>query len=303
MGTEAVEGLVLRAQSGFFWVETAQGVRRCRLRGRLKKERQSADIAVIGDRVEIEPVDPDEGAITAVLPRRSKLSRRQPGPQGIWKEDVLVANLDQVLAVFSCANPDPNPRTIDRFLVVAEFNDLEVVLIANKADLVSEEARAAVFGIYAAIGYTVLYTSRHWPASIAELRAQLDGRISVLTGPSGVGKSSLLNVVAPGLSLRTGEVSAALNKGRHTTVVAELHPLGSGYVADTPGIREVGLWRLPLDELAWCFREFRPYLGQCYFATCTHVHEPHCAVREALAAGTIHQERYNSYVKLRSSEP
>jgi ribosome biogenesis GTPase / thiamine phosphate phosphatase len=295
-----MEGLILRAQSGFFWVETVEGVLLCRLRGRLKKERQSSDIAVIGDRVVVERVDATTGAIAQVLPRERKLSRRQPGPRGVWKEDVLVANPDQVLVVFACANPEPNVRAIDRFLVVAEFNALHVVLVANKADLVDEAQRQVLFGVYEQIGYPVLYTSKHWATSIARLREQFDRRISVLTGPSGVGKSSLLNAVEPGLALRTGEVSAALNKGRHTTVVAELHRIQGGYVADTPGVREIGLWRLPPEELAWCFRELRPYLDNCYFDNCTHLHEPGCAVREALAAGAISPLRYDSYSRLRS---
>jgi ribosome biogenesis GTPase / thiamine phosphate phosphatase len=297
---DLLRGLVLRAQSGFFWVETESGVIECRLRGRLKKERQSADICVIGDEVELERVDPAHGAITAVLPRHSKLSRRQPGPRGIWKEDVLVANLDQMLAVFACARPEPNPRTIDRFLVVAEYNRLEVALVANKADLVAEQDCRSVYGVYEHIGYPVYYTSKHWPASIEQLRERLSRRLSVLTGPSGVGKSSLINAIQPGLLLRTGEVSAALDKGRHTTTVAELHRIAGGYVADTPGIRELGFWRIPLEELAWCFRELRPLLGGCYFAGCTHVHEPGCAVREALEAGQIDPQRYESYLRLRT---
>ncbi len=300
-----MQGLVLRAQSGFFWVQTAEGVLECTLRGRLKKERQSSDIAVIGDIVEVTRVTPTTGAIEAVLPRRTRLARRAPGPKGVWKEDVLVANVDQVLLVFACANPEFHPRMLDRYLVLTEQSELEAVIIANKVDLVGMEQAHALFAPYERIDYPVLYTSIKLPLGIEDLRARLAGRISAVTGKSGVGKSSLLNAVQPGLRLATAEVSAALGKGRHTTRVAELIPLdlpGGGYVADTPGIREIGLWRFPLEELDWCFREFRPFLSGCYFAGCTHVHEPECAVRAAVARGEISRARYDSYVKLRAEE-
>jgi ribosome biogenesis GTPase / thiamine phosphate phosphatase len=297
-----MQGTILRAQSGFFWVRTDEGVLECTLRGRLKKERQSSDIAVIGDCVEVTRVAPANGAIEAVLPRRSKLARRAAGTKGVWKEDVLVANLDQALLVFACANPDFHPRMLDRYLVLTEASELETVIVANKADVVGIERAHELFATYERIGYRVIYTSTKMPLGIEELRAQLAGRISVVTGKSGVGKSSLLNTVQPGLQLATSEVSETLHKGRHTTTVAELIALafpGGGYVADTPGIREIGFWNLALEELDWCFREFRPYLGECYFSGCKHIHEPDCAVRAALAAGAIDPTRYESYVRLR----
>jgi ribosome biogenesis GTPase len=300
-----LQGTVLRAQSGFFWVRTDEGVLECTLRGRLKKERQSSDIAVIGDVVEVARVSPKNGAIEAVLPRRTKLARRASGSKGVWKEDVLVANLDQAVLVFACANPEFHPRMLDRYLVLTEASELETVIVANKVDITGPERARELFAAYEQIGYPVIYTSPKTGHGIDALRAQLAGRISVVTGKSGVGKSSLLNVVQPGLHLATGDVSEALHKGRHTTTVAELIPLdlaGGGYVADTPGIREIGLWNFPLDELDWCFREFRPYLGECYFAGCTHVHEPDCAVRAALEAGKINRARYDSYVRLREGE-
>lgn len=297
-----MQGTILRAQSGFFWVQTEEGVLECTLRGRLKKERQSSDIAVIGDSVKVTRVAPTSGAIEAVLPRHSKLARRAAGTKGAWKEDVLVANLDQALLVFACAHPDFHPRMLDRYLVLTEASELETVIVANKADIVGMERARELFASYERIGYRVIYTSTKVLQGIEELRAQLAGRISVVTGKSGVGKSSLLNTVQPGLQLATSAVSETLHKGRHTTTVAELIALqlpGGGYVADTPGIREIGLWNFPLEELDWCFREFRPYLGECYFAGCTHVHEPDCAVRAAVAAGAIDPIRYDSYTRLR----
>jgi ribosome biogenesis GTPase len=296
-----MQGTVLRAQSGFFWVQADAGLLECTLRGRLKKDRQASDIAVIGDVVEIAQTAPQHGVIEAVLPRRTKLARRAAGTKGAWKEDVLVANVDQVLLVFACAQPDFSARMLDRYLVLTEFSELEAVIVANKVDLVDAERAHALFGAYEQIGYPVLYTSPQLRCGIAELRARLAGRISVVTGKSGVGKSSLLNAAQPGMQLATGAVSDALHKGRHTTTVAELIPLdlpGNGYVADTPGIREIGLWHFPLDELDWCFREFRPFLGECYFAGCTHIHEPDCAVRAAVEQRLITAARHESYVKL-----
>jgi ribosome biogenesis GTPase len=297
-----MRGKILRAQSGFFWVQTEAGILECKLRGRLKKERQAAALAVVGDEVEVSQVAPGEGVIEAVLERHSRFSRQQPGPRGQWKEDVLIANLDQVCVVCSCASPPFNPRMLDRFLVVAEYNDIEAVIVANKVDLVSAEEAITLFHVYEEIGYQVLYVSAQSGEGIAALRDRLAGRISVFTGRSGVGKSSLLNAVQPELHLRIGEISEALNKGRHTTVVAELLPLdndGASYVADTPGIRELATWRIPDEELAWCFSDIRPYLDACEFSNCTHIHEPGCAVREAVEAGDIAQERYDSYVRQR----
>jgi ribosome biogenesis GTPase len=299
-----MQGTVLRAQSGFFWVQTESGVLECTLRGRLKKERQSSDIAVIGDVVDVKQVSPTTGAIEAVEPRRTKLARRAAGTKGIWSEDVLIANLDQVLLVFACASPEFHPRMLDRYLALTESSDLDTVIVANKLDLVGPERARELFAEYERIGYPVIYTSTKQRAGIDELRARLGGRISVVTGKSGVGKSSLLNVVQPGLGLATSEISDAIDKGRHTTRVAELIALdlpGGGYVADTPGIRELGLWQFPLDELDWCFREFRPFLDECYFSGCTHTHEPDCGVRAAVAAGQVSEERYQSYVRLREA--
>ncbi|HEU5097678.1 MAG TPA: ribosome small subunit-dependent GTPase A [Roseiflexaceae bacterium] len=299
-----MQGTVLRAQSGFFWVQTESGVLECTLRGRLKKERQSSDIAVIGDLVDVKQVSPTTGAIEAVEPRRTKLARRAAGSKGIWSEDVLIANLDQVLLVFACASPDFHPRMLDRYLALTESSQLDTVIVANKLDLVGLERARQLFAEYERIGYPVIYTSTKQGIGIDDLRARLGGRISVVTGKSGVGKSSLLNVVQPGLGLATSEISDAVDKGRHTTRVAELIGLdlpGGGYVADTPGIRELGLWQFPLDELDWCFREFRPFLDECYFSGCTHTHEPDCGVRAAVASGEISEERYQSYVRLRES--
>ena len=214
----------------------------------------------------------------------------------------MVANADLVVAVFASDRPPPNPRLIDRFLVVAEYNEVPAMIVANKVDLIGIDAAAELFAPYERIGYEVVYASAKAGIGLEELRGRLAGKLSIVTGPSGVGKSTLLNALQPGLQLATGEVSEVMSgKGKHTTTHAELLPLEGptgGYVADTPGIRELGLWQIPSTELASCFPEVRPHLGRCAFNNCTHLHEPRCAVRAAVERGDISEERYDSYRRM-----
>lgn len=285
---------MLRSTAGFFRVRVEHRDVVCRMRGRLKKERSDTDIAVIGDEVEFETTGEGEGVIRKVMPRRTKFSRLHPTSRGRAIEDVLIANLDRVLLVFSASLPMMNPRLVDRFLVVAEHNDVEPILVATKMDEPEAEDARKRFGVYEAIGYRVLYTSAHTGEGMDAIREAITGRISALTGPSGVGKSSLLNAVQAGLAIAVGELGET--KGKHTTRVAELHPLeGGGFVADTPGIRELASFEIPARDLARCFPELREHVPHCSFSDCLHDREPRCAVREAVQMGSVSADRYDSY--------
>ncbi|MBI4408976.1 MAG: ribosome small subunit-dependent GTPase A, partial [Gemmatimonadetes bacterium] len=272
-------GIVRKAAGGVYDVELDGGdVVSATLRGRLKLEQRTGERVVPGDRVEVE-LRTGGATIEMVEQRHSQLVRRAPGFR-VGRAKVLVANVDQMVAVFAAARPEPRLRMLDRFLVLAEANDLPALIVVNKTDLVSADDVRARFAPYHDAGYGLLYTSVPRGVGIEALRERLCGRVSVFTGPSGAGKSSLLNALEPSLQLRTADLSEAVVKGRHTTVTAELLPLRcGGHVADTPGLRELGLWGVPLDELDFCFPEFRPYLGACRFGgSCTHVPEPGCAV-------------------------
>jgi ribosome biogenesis GTPase len=297
-----VPGVIVRSQSGFFTVRTESGLVICHLRGRLKQGPRLGDLAAVGDRVQITLQADGQGMIEALEPRRKSLVRLDPRPQGIYQQ-VILANPDQAVFVFACANPSPHLRMLDRFLVIAEKQTLPAVIVANKVDLVGQKAAEELFGFYLPLGYPVVYTCATSGLGVEELRSRLTGRVSALAGPSGVGKSSLLNAIQPGLGLAVREVSASLSKGRHTTTVRELFPLdGGGYVADTPGMRSLALWDTEAEELDGYFPELAPLVCACQFSNCSHQSEPGCAVRAAVEAGTVHPRRYESYIRLRAGE-
>lgn len=307
-----VQGIVIRARGHHYDVETTaasegDGIERervCEVRGRLLLERGRDTLVAVGDRVWVLPEGDRKGLIERVEPRGRVLSRQHPG-EAHPAEDVILANPDQALVVFAAARPEPHLRMLDRFLVIAEANELPAIICVNKVELTGEEAAHARFSLYERIGYAVLYTSAKMHIGIDALRELLTDRITVVTGPSGVGKSSLINAVHPALHLREGDLRDFMDKGRHTTRAAQLYRLPFGaasYVADTPGIRELGLYEIDAANLPFYFREMTAYLHDCRYPGCTHDHEPECAVRAAVARGEIAEARYDSYLRLLRGE-
>jgi ribosome biogenesis GTPase len=295
-----IGGLIVKAQSGFFTVETGQGVVVCQLRGKLKQGRAKGDIAAVGDRVRITVLTDGRGVIEEVEKRERAIVRLDPRPIGEYQQ-VLLANPDQAVFVFACAHPKPKLRMLDRFLVIAEKQRIPAVIVANKTDLVRNAKE--IFGLYEDIGYRVIHTSTKTGEGIDELKTALLNKISALAGPSGVGKSSLLNAIQPRLGLEVDEVSKTMGKGKHTTVTRQMFPLeGGGYVADTPGWKSLALWDTQPEEMDAYFPELRDLVQYCQFSDCTHIHESGCAVVDAVREGRVHHERYNSYLRLRAGE-
>ena len=275
------QGRVIKAYNSFFYVETEGALVTCKLRGKFKK-RQGV---YPGDLVDVRLLPDGTGVVERLLPRESLM--RRP----------LVANVDQVVLTFAAAQPDPHPLLVSRFLVLAEWSGLARILVCvNKSDL--PPAAEESFKVSEAAGYQVLHVSAQTGAGVDALRRELANHITCFAGPSGVGKSSLLNAIEPGLSLQTGHVSEKIKRGRHTTRVAALLPFAGGYIVDTPGFSSMELDGIDEQLLPSYFPEFRPYLGHCRFSPCSHSHEPDCAVKEAVAAGNIPQERYDAYLSI-----
>ena len=274
---------IIKALSGFYYVQTEDGVVECRARGRFRRQDQSP---LVGDFVRITR-QADKGVLEALLPRKNAFIRP------------AVANIDQLVVLASCAIPVTEPFLIDRVLAIARLQNVPALVVVNKDDLAPAQPLAE---IYRGAGVPVLVTSAETGEGIEALREALAGKLSCLTGNSGVGKSSLLNRACPQLCLPVGEVSEKLGRGRHTTRHIELYSLGADtFVADTPGFSAFDTERMelvPKEQLQYAFPEFAPYLGHCQFPDCAHRKEPGCAVRKALAEGKIGQTRYDSYERL-----
>jgi ribosome biogenesis GTPase / thiamine phosphate phosphatase len=281
-------GTVLERDGAVYRVATAEGEVRAVLRGKAKRDTQRV---VVGDRILLEPEPTgDVYGVVSMEPRTSLLERRVPEGRGTRP---VAANIDEVLVVTATADPAPILQLIDRLLVVAEANSIPAAVVINKTDI--DPGHALVARCRSA-GYTVYPTSVRTGEGIDAFAAALAGRISVVTGPSGAGKSSLLNAVQPGLKLRVREISEKLRRGKNTTVSAVMLPLDNGgYLVDTPGFSEVGLWGIVPRELASCFPEMRPFIGECRYGDCRHMTEPGCRIQAAADAGEVLPDRLESY--------
>jgi ribosome biogenesis GTPase len=334
-------GVVLSGTHGIYDVHTDMGIYRCTLRGKLKKafaqavsaktaskirsqsnrlylsskrieridKRDSAENPLptrlsVGDYVKLRRLDAHTGLIEEILPRQSALVRKDASSNAHkLVQQTMLANLDQVVLVFAVAQPEPHFAMLDRYLTICESAQLQALICLNKADLPHEQYVEENAGLYSRLGYKVIWTSTVTEQGVEELRCLLKDHTSLFSGPSGVGKSSLVNVIEPGMAIRTGLVSDATGKGRHTTTGSQLYPLsGGGWLADSAGIRALAAWNIPPEELASCFVEFRPYLGECEYSDCMHIEEEGCAIIQAVEDGVIDERRYRSYVRMYNEE-
>jgi ribosome biogenesis GTPase len=333
---ETLTGMVLNGAHGIYEVHTEQGVLRCTLRGKLKKsfaqsqavrslakanprydkmvqqpkarraEKREAVAQVaparlsVGDYVRLRRLDDRTGMIEEILPRQSELARRDTGStEKKVMQQTLLANLDQAVLVFATTQPDPHFSMLDRYLAICESAEIHPIICLNKADLPHESYVEREAELYARLGYRVIWSSVITNQGIDELRDLLKSHMTLFTGPSGVGKSSLVNAIEPGMALKTGLVSSATGKGRHTTTSSQLYPLtGGGWLADSAGIRALATWNIEPADLPSCFVEFRPYLGECLYADCSHVDEEGCAILQAVQDGVIDERRHRSYVRM-----
>ena len=306
----AVVGTVIRSTGSWYSVlpDNSEEIIPARARGKFRlqqKEIAETNPLAVGDRVSLRMEGDGSGLITEIHPRRNQLSRRAAGRK-VGKEHVIAANVDAAWCVQATFSPKFNAGFVDRFLVMAEAYHLDAGLVINKIDLLEDEPRARDVitfwkELYQNLSYPVLMTCAISGNGVDGFGDMLRGKTSVVAGPSGVGKSSLLNAIEPDLDLKTDVVSKKTQKGKHTTTFATLHQVAGGLVVDTPGIREFGIWDMKPEELGGYFVEFRRFIGHCRFPDCTHDHEPNCAVSKAVDEGAITPERYGSYVNILAS--
>ncbi len=282
-----MQGKIVKGIAGFYYVHVVEsGVYECKAKGTFRKDKIRP---LVGDNVEIDILDEKdmEGSITKILPRKNDLIRP------------AVANIDQALVVFAVTQPEPHFNLLDRFLVMMERKEIPTVLCFNKTDIAESPAITELKEIYSGCGYPVIFTSAREEENISQLKELLKGKTTAIAGPSGVGKSSLINLLQSEVRMETGSISRKIARGKHTTRHSELIVLGEdSYIMDTPGFSSLYVNDFEKEELKYCFPEFEPYEGQCRFIGCDHIHEPDCAVRAAVEAGKINKVRYDDYTEM-----
>ena len=282
-----MQGKIVKGISGFYYVHVVEsGIYECKAKGIVRQQKMKP---LVGDDVEIDIISEEKktGNVAAILPRKNALIRP------------AVVNVDQALLIFAAASPNPNFNLLDRFLVMMGRQDVPVILCFNKCDLITEEQQQEIASIYEASGCKILFVSAKKELGLKELQEILEGKTTTVAGPSGVGKSSLINLLAPEACMETGEISKKIERGRHTTRHAELIQLkGDGYIMDTPGFSSLYLPEMEKEELQDCYPEFAAFEPYCRFQGCSHISEPDCGVKEALSEGKIHPVRYENYCQL-----
>lgn len=275
------QGIIVKGIGGFYYVKYNTSIIECKVRGIFRKQQV---IPIVGDRVDFELNDDKSGVITNILDRKNSMIRPP------------VANIDQVVLVFSITQPSPDFLLIDKLIALLEYKNIEIAICINKIDLSSKKEYKKISDLYKKIGYPVVCTSAKKKIGINQLKKILKGKVSTLAGSSGVGKSSLLNIILKDVQLKTGEISKKIERGKHTTKHVELFELEEGgFILDTPGFSVLNLNEIKSEDLKYYFREFEKYCTNCKFTGCNHINEPGCAVKEAVENNQIDSGRYNRY--------
>lgn len=281
-----MQGKIMKGIAGFYYVHTAAGLVECKAKGIFRKEQIKP---LVGDNVEIRLVDEENllGNIVRILPRSNALIRP------------AAANIDQALVIFAIVKPNPNYNLLDRFLITMEKQKLPSVICFNKKDIATDNERQELSGAYGSCGYQVLFVSGKEKQGMEEIREQLKGKTTVVAGPSGVGKSTIINALYPKANMETGEISRKIERGKHTTRYAQLFALGEEtFIMDTPGFTSLNLSEMEKEDLQSFYPEFKDYEKKCRFGGCAHINEPVCGVKAALETGKISKVRYDNYVLL-----